>query len=55
MPVYRLSKAQVMACGDISMSIPDYPYAFPTPFLRLSYTFPTILNCCCLGAGWGTS
>ena len=41
MPVYRLSKAQVMACGDISMSIPDYPYAFPTPFLHLSYTFPT--------------
>ena len=34
MPVYRLSKAQVMVCGDIS-----------TIALRYSYAFPTILKC----------
>lgn len=40
MLVYRLSKAHVKARGDISILF----LIIPTPFLYLSYTFPTILK-----------
>ena len=38
MPVYRLSKAHVKARVDISTIFLRLSYAFPTPFLHLSYT-----------------